>query len=181
MLKIFSTQLAGQFQRIQSQEEFSIEDGARLLAQACAGDGTIYIHGFSELSGIVSEASQSLEPFPNAKPLFREDGEMEAVLPSDRVLLFTRLSSDHDAIELARQLQEAGVETVGVSALNGDSGLETAVDIHIDSKLKKPMIPAEDGSRYGFPAIMTGLFVYYALRFTIEEILSEYLEDEEDL
>lgn len=181
MLKIFSTQLSGQFQRIQTQEEFSIEDGARLLAQACAGDGIVYIHGFRELSGIVMEAMDSAEPFPKAKPLFNESGEMAAVLPADRVLFFTRLSSDQEAIRLARILQDEGVQTVGVSALDGEPGLEGIVDVHIDSKLKKPMIPAEDGSRYGFPALMTGLFVYYALRFTIEEILSEYEEEDEEI
>ncbi|MTH54047.1 DUF2529 family protein [Bacillus mangrovi] len=176
MLKIFSTQLAGQFQRIQSQEEFSIEDGARLLAQGCAGDGTVYVHGFSEMAAIVKEATESLEPFPGARALFNEKGEMASVQPSDRVLLFTRLASDEEAILLAQKLQQEGISTVGVSAIDVEDGFQSAVDIHIDSKLKKPMIPAEDGSRYGFPAIMTGLFVYYALRFTVEEILGE-IED----
>ncbi|MGD7007141.1 DUF2529 domain-containing protein [Metabacillus sp. 84] len=177
MLKIFTTQLSGQFQRIQSQEEFSIEDGGRLLAQGCAGDGTIYIHGFGELSGIVAEAVDSLEPFPNAKPLFEEKGSMASVLPADRVLIFTRFASDEEAVQLAEALQKDGIPVVAVSAVDGENKLAAAADIHIDSKLKKPMIPAEDGSRYGFPAIMTGLYVYYALRFTVEEILSEYREE----
>lgn len=34
MLKIFTTQLAGIFSRIQDKESEAIEDGARLLAQA---------------------------------------------------------------------------------------------------------------------------------------------------
>ncbi|MFL6556676.1 MAG: DUF2529 family protein, partial [Bacillus sp. (in: firmicutes)] len=33
MLKMFTTQLTGMFKRIEEKEEYSFEDGARLLAQ----------------------------------------------------------------------------------------------------------------------------------------------------
>ena len=47
-------------------EEFNIEDGARLLAQAAVGDGTIYIHGFGEMDGVTKEALEGVEPLPKA-------------------------------------------------------------------------------------------------------------------
>lgn len=52
MLKMFSTQLTGLFNRLQEKEDFSIEDGARLLAQAAAGEGTVYIFGIKEMQAV---------------------------------------------------------------------------------------------------------------------------------
>lgn len=176
MMKIFMTQLNGHFNRIHEQEEPAIEDGARLLAQAAVGSGTIYIHGFDELGGIIGEAVLSSEPLPSAKPLFLADGTMNKLTDADRVLLFTHRSTDPKAIELAGMLREIGAGTVGVSCFMKDeeAGLDEMVDVHIDSKLKKGLIPDEDGSRYGYPALMTSLFAYYALSFTLKEIISEY-------
>ncbi len=179
MMKIFMTQLNGHFNRIQEQEELAIEDGARLLAQAAVGSGTIYIHGYGELRGIVDEAILSSEPLSSAKPLFSEDGTINKLTDADRVLLITHRSNDQEAIELAEKLRELGIGTVGVSCFLKDekNRLDELVDVHIDSKLKKGLIPDEDGSRYGYPALMTSLFVYYALSFTLKEILSEYEEE----
>lgn len=175
MMKIFMTQLNGHFNRIHEQEEPAIEDGARLLAQAAVGSGTIYIHGFDELGGMIGEAVLSSEPLPSAKPLFLADGSMNKLTDADRVLLFTHRSNDPKAIELAEVLCEIGAGTVGVSCfMKDEAGLDEFVDVHIDSKLKKGLIPDEDGSRYGYPALMTSLFVYYALSFTLKEIISEY-------
>jgi len=179
MMKIFMTQLNGHFNRIHEQEEHAIEDGARLLAQAAAGSGTIYIHGYGELRGIIDEAILSSEPLSSVKSLFSEDGTMNKLTNADRVLLFAHRSNDKEAIALAETLRELGIGTVGVSCFLKDEPdrLDELVDVHIDSKLKKGLIPAEDGNRYGYPALMTSLFVYYALSFTLKEILCEF-EDE---
>lgn len=179
MMKMFMTQLNGHFNRIQEQEELAIEDGARLLAQAAVGSGTIYIHGYSELHGIVDEAVLSSEPLSRAKPLFSEDGSMNKLTDADRVLLFTHRSNDKKALALAETLRELGIGTVGVSCFLKDEKdrLDELVDVHIDSKLKKGLIPDEALGRYGYPALMTSLFIYYALHFTLKEILSEYEEE----
>jgi hypothetical protein len=42
--------------------------------------------------------------------------------------------------------------------------------------LTKGLLPDDFGNRYGFPSPMAGLFVYYGLKFTIEEIIAEYEE-----
>ncbi|MBD1379690.1 DUF2529 domain-containing protein [Metabacillus arenae] len=172
MLKIFTTQLIGHLNRIQEKEEYSLEDGARLLAQAAVGDGDIYLYGAGELEAILIEAIKSSEPFPHAKKLI-DPSEVRA---EDRVLLFSHHSNDEKAIELAKQLSKNGIQIVGVSAAlqSEEQGLADICDVHIDSKLKNGLIPHEDGSRYGFPAIMTSLYVYYALHLTINEILNEY-------
>ncbi|MEK3806852.1 DUF2529 domain-containing protein [Metabacillus sp. SLBN-84] len=176
MMKIFSTQLTGHFSRIHEQEEEAIEDGARLLAQAAVGSGTIYVHGFGELEGITLEATAGSNPLPGAKPLFLTDGTMNALTDADRVLLFSHRSNDKEAVELAKKLREDMIGTAAVSCYMKEEpgGLEELADVHIDSKLKKALIPDEDGSRYGYPALMTSLFAYYALSFTIKEMVSEY-------
>ena len=53
MSKILTTQLTGLLQRIQQSEEESIEETARLLAQAAIGQGYVYFASFGELVGII--------------------------------------------------------------------------------------------------------------------------------
>ena len=173
MQKIFTTQLIGYFQRIQEKEQEHMEDGARLLAQAAIGEGAIYVKGFQELIGIDIQLEKSREPFPSAKRL--ED--LNEITTVDRVLLFTPFSTDEAAIQLAKDLGKKGVPIVGVSAvIEGEESLEQHVDVHVDSTLKKPIIPTEDGHRIGFPVLMTSLYVYYSLFFIMQEILEEYGE-----
>ncbi|MEK4176688.1 DUF2529 domain-containing protein [Aeribacillus sp. FSL K6-1305] len=172
MLKIFTTQLTGFFQRIQEKENSQIEDAARLLAQAAIGEGAIYVKGWGILEGIYAQVEKG-ESFPACKPLPSVDN----VTAADRVLLFTPFSTDLDAIDTAQQLAEKGIPTVGVSAaVNGEKSLQQFVDIHVDSKLTKPIIPTEHNERIGFPVLMTSLYVYYCLFLTVKEILEEYEE-----
>ncbi len=181
MMKIFTTQVAGHFNRILEQEEEAIEDSARLLAQALIGEGILYIHGHKELQGVLLEAKNSSEPFLRVEALLDDKGQMKRPSFEDRVLLFTYRSTDSEAISLAKKLAEEGIQTVGVSASVKDEGAEhlySITDLHIDSKLRQPLIPGEDGERYGYPALMTALYVYYALTFTMKEMLGEYNEEE---
>lgn len=176
MLKIFTTQLLGVFNKIQDQEEINFEDGARLLAQAAIADGSLYIYGAGEMGGIITEALYSQEPLPNAAPLFK-DGQMAEMKPSDRVIIVSRFSHDPETVALAKTLAESGIPTVSIAAVSkteeGES-LENITDVHIDTKLLKPLIPDDDGSRYGFPALLCSLYAYYGLTFILREILAEY-------
>lgn len=178
MMKIFTTQLTGYLNRILDKEEEAIEDSARLLAQALIGEGTIYIYGYQELHGVALEAMLSSEPLKRAESLFDDNGVMKKLTPADRVLLFTYRSTDEEVISIANDLAAQDIQSVGVSALIKDaSGLDTITDFHVDAKLRQPLIPGDDGVRYGFPALMTSLYVYYAISFTIKEILTEYEDD----
>lgn len=171
MLKMFTTQLTGLLTRIANHEEFSFEDGARLLAQAPAGDGTIYLFATKEMKAVVFEALEGAEPFTYA----RELENVEELTAADRVLLFTRYATDEDAVAVAAQLREKGIPFVAVSTRLDDAApLIELADVSIDLSLKKPLLPDEAGNRFGYPASMAALFVYYGLKFTIEEILAEY-------
>lgn len=175
MLKIFTTQLQGVFGRIGGDGDFGFEDGARLLAQAVVGDGRIYIHGVKEMKAVEFEATEGAEPLPKATLLSDLDSYHD-LNDTDRVLIVSRFSTDEEAIETAKALKELEIEIVAISTVMPDEGAETLdsiADVHIDMKLKKPLIPGDDGERFGFPSSMAGLYAYYGLAFTIKEILEE--------
>lgn len=173
MLKMFSTQLSGFFKRLQEKEEFQIEDGARLLAQAAVGQGTIYIFGTREMTAVAHEAVYGEEPLLSAS-ILTDKVELEA---ADRVLIVSRSSDDEEALRVARELQEQEIPFVAISTVppeKNQKGLETIADVHIDLRMTKGLLPDETGNRVGFPTSIAALFVYFGLKFTIEEILEEY-------
>ncbi|CAM4169307.1 DUF2529 domain-containing protein [Lederbergia lenta] len=172
MLKMFTTQLTGLFKRVFDKEQFQMEDGARLLAQAPVGDGYIYIKGFREMESVSYEALHGAEPLKHAMRLEADT----SLSPADRVVIFTRFSTDDEAVKLGETLVEKGVPFVVVSGEKSDevSRLAELSDVHINTHLLRPLLPTEDGSRIGFPSSMTALYIYFALKFTLEEILEEY-------
>jgi hypothetical protein len=171
MLKMFSTQLSGLFKRLQEKEEFSIEDGARLLAQAAAGQGSIYLFGTGEMKAVGLEAVYGEEPLQSAAEL-SEGMEVQA---ADRALIISRYADDADAVRVARGLQEQRIPFVAISTIRHEGeGLNTLADVHIDLRMTKGLLPDESGNRIGYPTSIAALFVYYGLKFTIEEILEEY-------
>ncbi len=173
MLKIFSTQLSGLFKNI-SQDEFALEDAARLLAQAVIGDGHIYIHGFKEMKGVVSEALEGIDAIANCKVM----PNIEQISSVDRVLLFTRNSDDPEAITLAKQLEELNVPFVGVSTVHDDmkTGLQDLAHIHINLNVKRGLVPTDTGERVGFPSLLVALFAYHGIQLTLSELLDEIVD-----
>ncbi|MBS4223448.1 DUF2529 domain-containing protein [Lederbergia citrea] len=172
MQKMFTTQLTGLFKRIFENEEFHIEDGARVLAQAPVGEGTIYLKGFREMDGVVIEALEGEEPLRRAERL----DAVSALTGADRVIIFTRFSDDEEAVLLGEELARKEVPFVVVSGNKKAEGKSLAelADVHIHTHLLKPLLPTEDGNRVGFPSLMAALYIYFTLRFTVEEILDEY-------
>lgn len=163
-MKMFTTQLTGLFKRIEEKAEFSFEDGARLLAQG----QSIYLVGFREMKAVEFEALEGAEPLKGALT------NVDAATSADRVLLFTRTSADGDALELAAKLKEKDIPFVAVSTSVPDGKLEEMADVHINLQLAKGLLPDDFGNRYGYPSSMAALYVYYGLKFTIDEILAEY-------
>jgi hypothetical protein len=163
---MFTTQLTGLFKRIEDKAEFSFEDGARLLAQG----QTIYVSGFREMKAVEFEALEGAEPLKGAKVLTN----VADVTSADRVLLLTRTSSDQEAVELALKLQENDIPFVAVSTEFEDGKLADLADVGINLQLTKGLLPDDFGNRYGYPSSMAALYVYFGLKFTIDEILAEY-------
>ncbi len=172
MLKMFSTQLTGLFNRINEKEAFSIEDGARLLAQATVGEGTIYIKGVKEMQAVTALAFEGPEPLAGSKILDQQD----ELLETDRALIITRFSNDPEAILLAKKLVEQGTPFVAISGKvqTDEEDLSSLADVHIHSGVLKGLIPGEDFERVGFASSMAATYIYYGLKFTIDEILADY-------
>jgi uncharacterized phosphosugar-binding protein len=177
-VKIFATQTIGFLQKIAAEEELALEDGARLLAQAVIGDGRILLHGFHEMEAVVIESLYGPDPLPKAARLMENGRLRDDIDETDRVLLIARFSNDKDAISLAERLKEQGLEIAAISAVVKDEqpSLVDIVDVHIDSKLLKPVIPKDDGSRIGMPTVITASFAYYCLLLTMDDILEEYAQ-----
>ena len=173
MLKMFSTQVLGVFNRLQSQEELMMEDSARLLAQAIVGNGRVFIFATKEMKAVAYEATEGLEPLKNA---YIWNAEHDEVFETDRFLIVTRHSTDKDAVEMGKQLAAKGIPFSAISTelSNGEESLVDLADVHIDLKLVKGLLPDENGNRFGYPASMAALFAYYGIKFIIDEILMEY-------
>ncbi|ATA61692.1 hypothetical protein GS458_3266 [Geobacillus stearothermophilus] len=173
MMKILATQTIGLLQKIAADEEWALEDGARLLAQAVVGDGRIWLYGAGELDAVVTAALLGPDRLPKAARIeSREVGDWNE---TDRALVFARFSNDNEAIRLVEQLQGHGVDTVAVSALVKDEpGLAELATVHIDSKLSRPLVPTEDGRRIAMPTVTAASFIYYGLVVLLDDILQEY-------
>lgn len=172
---MFTTQVTGLFNRLLEKEEFAIEDSARLLAQAAAGEGSIYIYGSAEMSAIPFEATEGAEPLNGAVRLQSAE-QVSTLNPADRVLIFSRQSTDAEAVAIAEELIKEGLSFVAVSTIVDDGGLDALADVHIDLRIKKGMLPDENGERFGQPTSMAALFIYYGIKFTIDEMMAEYEE-----
>ncbi|WP_261131108.1 DUF2529 domain-containing protein [Bacillus sp. Marseille-Q3570] len=169
MLKIFTTQLSGVFKKIEEQEDEAIEDCSRLLAQTITGNGTIHIKGIGELEGIPSAIMDSNESIPACAPY----GE-SVVESGDCILAFANNTRNIELEKLITQAESEGISVVSVAAVEkGDEPIPNE-EFHIDTKLSMPLVPGEDGERIGYPVFMLALFVFYALYFNTNEMLTEY-------
>lgn len=178
MLKIFSTQISGVFKKMIDKESFEIEDAGRLLAQAVVGDGSVYIQGFGEMQGVVAESLEGEEPFPKAKRYTNE----EEISREDRFLLFSRHSNDPEAIMLAKRLQQLEIPFVVVSTAipSEEASLVELADVHIDLRIQRGLVPDDTGNRFGYPTLIVALFAYHGIKFTLEEIVQEYEDENEE-
>lgn len=161
-MKILSTQLTGLFQRISSQEQ-AVEDTARLLAQAAAGEGSIYLAAFGEMKSVAAAALEGKEPLAAAA-----EWRAEITLTgADRVwILATRDEGD----ELARKLADASIPFAMLVAESTQCELP---DAFISLAIDRGILPTEDGGRMVVPHSIGALFVYHAVKMDIDEMLAE--------
>lgn len=170
---MFLTQLTGLLKRVGEKEEDAIEDAGRLLAQSLVSEGTIYIKGYGEMAVIETEALHGAEVLKGVKSWTTGARLTDA----DRVLIATRFSDDPEAVQLAQKLSEDGVFFAAISSKKENAGLESLADAFIDIRLTKGILPDENGGRTGFPSSIAGLYTYFLLKMTIDDILAEYEED----
>lgn len=161
-MKILTTQLTGLFQRLAKEEE-AIEDTARLLAQAIIGEGRIHLAAFGELEAVAASALNGPETLEST---VRYDPSVE-LSTADRVWILARKDEgDSLAHELAWR-------AIPFAMLTAEShGNETA-DVFLSMNIDKGLLPGEDGGRIMIPHGLGALYVYHAVKLTIDEILTD--------
>lgn len=161
-MKMLTTQLAGLFQRISQQEE-SIEETARLLAQAAIGEGTIFLAAFGEMKAVLPVALEGAEPLQKAV----EWTSQSIVMPEDRVWILAR---NDEADELIGRLNDAHLP---FAVLFGEAREGIEADAAVSLGIRKGLIPLDDGSRSVHPYAIGALYVFHAVKLAIDEMLAE--------
>lgn len=164
--------MSGLLQRIAGREEETIGMTARLLAQATAGEGRVFIAAFGELDAVSANAIGGQETFRGA---VRYRGEK--IDSTDRVWILARSASDKEALKLARELSGQFIPFAAVADEPEDAeGNELAdlATVYVSLGVKRGLLPSDDGGRTVFPHALASLFIYEAVRMDYEELLSEY-------
>jgi DNA-binding MurR/RpiR family transcriptional regulator len=171
--KIFTTQLIGKLQKI-NEQEIDIEDGARLLAQALVGDGSIYIYAEDELAAVFNEAKYGQEPLSRVEQLTEEN--VSSLSTADRVLMISRSAQDEKLLGIARTLRQNQVPFVALSSKNAkeDNPIEDLAHAYIDLNLEKGLVPDDFGGRKGYPHLILALFVYHHMKLVMDELMADY-------
>lgn len=161
-MKILSTQLTGLFQDIAGHDD-TIEDIARLLAQAAVGDGTIFLAAYGEMKAVTAAALEGAEPLSSA----REWKPESCLTSADRVFI---LAKKDEGDELAGRLSDAAIPFAMLCAESKESDLpEVFLSLGIDTGL----LPAEGGGRTFVPHAVAALFVYHSIKLRMDEMLAE--------
>lgn len=177
MSKILTTQLSGLLQRIAQSEESSIEETARLLAQAGVGQGNVYFACFGELQAIEVNALLATERFLKLLPWTKD----VPLTSADRVCIFTRSCKDEQALALAKYLSDAFIPFSAVSSEANDQENELAnlSFTYISLKVRGGIMPNDIGERIVVPHTLAALFVYEAVKVAYDEMLA--IDDDEEL
>ncbi len=170
-MKILTTQVRGLLERIASGQEEAIEETARLLAQALVGEGRIVIAGFGEMEAITLTALHGSEPLRQAIR-YTEDTVPTA---ADRVWLIVRKADEPKANQLATQLAEQFIPFAVLAADPDDESntLAKLASTYISTGIKKGLLPGPDGERIVQPHALTALFIYEAVKLSIDEMLED--------
>ncbi|WP_422124028.1 DUF2529 family protein [Planococcus sp. X10-3] len=150
-MKKLSTQLSILFEQIAMQEN-TIEDIARLLAQAAVSEGTIYLAAFGEMKAVCTVALDGDEPLPAA----REWQPESYVTSADRVFI---LAKKDEGDELAGRLSDAAIPFAMLCTATKESDLPDAMlSLGIDK---------------GGLHAMAALYVYHNIKLIMDEMMDE--------
>ncbi|RLQ86803.1 DUF2529 family protein [Planomicrobium sp. Y74] len=161
-MKIFSAQLTNLFQQIDSHQD-TLEDVARLLAQAVIGEGTIFLAAFGEMKAVAAAALYGDEPLPSAS-----EWKPESILTStDRVFI---LAKKDEGEELAGRLSDAAIPFAMLCTESKETDLpEVFLSLGIDNGI--PV--AETGDRTIVPHAMAALYAYHVIKLMMDKMLAE--------
>lgn len=174
LLKIFTTQLIGRLKKIESEQNFAIEDAARLLAQAHVGEGKIYIYAEDEMSGVFSEIRNGQEPLDRIERL--TESNFSEITDADRALIFSRDVSNEKALAIGKALEEKAIPFVAIcsAAAKEENPFEDLAYVFVNLYMDKGLVPTETGGRTGYPSLIAALYVYHNIKILLDEMLEDY-------
>lgn len=169
-MKMLTTQLSGLLQRIAGSQEEAIEETARLLAQATAGEGMIYFATFGEMDAIYQNAVAS-----DLFPRLAQWTPNTDVTSADRIWILTTHSTHPEALALAQSLADSFIP---FSVLSGDNPAEddTLTDLaytSVSCGITKGLLPTDTGDRVVVPYAFAALFVYEAVLLSVREMTED--------
>lgn len=170
-MKMLTTQLSGLLQRIAGSQEESIEETARLLAQAAAGEGTIYFATFGEMDAVYANAEAS-ELFPRLAK-WTPDND---VTSADRVWILTTHSTHPEALSLAQSLGDSFIPFSALTADKPDENnpLADLAYTYVSVGISKGLLPTDTGDRVVLPYAFAALFVYEAVLLSVREMTEDW-------
>lgn len=165
---MLTTQIGGLFQRLIESNEASIEETARLLAQATIGEGKVIFAGLDDLSTIYTVSQNDIDPFEGAIPY---ETEM-TIHTSDRVWLISKSAKDPRALELARSLSAQFIPFAAIAPEKEENNeLFDLASTYISTGLMRGLLPGDDGKRILQPHALANLFIYEAVKIAYDEML----------
>lgn len=170
-MKIFHTQLKGILDKLANEEE-SLEDAARILAQSIIGDGTVYWHGEKEMKGMTLQACEGADKIPDSVLL----NEPFADLSSLDSLVVASAQYSENVKSLIRQAKNEGAAVIGIGSEPDFKVEKDDFDVYFTTHVTKGLVPLESGERTGHPHLLVSLYIYYGLYFAVSEILEEHME-----
>ncbi|WP_210470195.1 DUF2529 family protein [Sporosarcina sp. 6E9] len=169
-MKMLTTQISGLLQRIIGNNEDSIEETARLLAQATIGEGRVILACFGEMKAVQLVATEGVDKLVGA--IAYEPGMK--IESQDRVWIVTRSHQNEEALLLARTLADAFIPFAAVSSVNAeDNDLAELATTYISTRLTRGLLPGEDGERIVEPQALAALFIYEAVKISYDEMVLE--------
>lgn len=152
-------QLTRLFEQL-SQQQAAIDSIAGVLAQAAVAESTIFIAAFGEMKAVAAAALYGEEPLIAAAEWLPSS----IVTSTDRVWI---LAPTTEGDELAGRLSDAGIPLALVSSKSNESQLADAF-LPLDS-----VVLQDVGDPILVPHAMASLYIYYAVKLSIDELLTE--------
>lgn len=170
-MKMLTTQLSGLLTRLAEREQFSIEETARLLAQAIASDGRIIFYGVDELAAVTMRAQLGEEKMQSVIP-YEKGMEFHH---TDRVLIMSKREHPEEALQLAKQLHDAFIPfAVIASAKEEDDALAQWAYTYVSTDITRGLLPTETGDRTVYVDLIATLFIFEAMKQMMDEMLHDF-------
>jgi len=171
MLKIFHTQLHGSLQKIIDKNQDEIENAARLLAQAVIANGKVVIIAEAHLQWILD----ALAFLDESIPMTLFDSSMK-YHPSDRFIIVAENLTFVEKVQIDLPIQ---VPFILISNQKREAlTFLSASTIFLHLQTNQGLVISESGERKGNPYALHLVFIFQCIQLTLNEILSEYKEED---